>query len=288
MTVTDRFLLNGKTAVVTGASSGLGVTFARALADAGANVILAARRVDKLEAVASSIKEGGGTAVVQHCDVSDSGSVAALVQRGWEQFGRIDVLVNNAGVAAEAGFLPERITDELWLATIGTNVNGLFWCCREVGRRQLADGKGGSIINIASVMGLSGHQNLASAYQASKGAVVNLTRNLGVSWADRRVRVNCIAPGWFPSEMTNDWFGVPEFLDRFQNSAPMARLGDPDELVGALLFLASDASSFVTGQVLAVDGGYSAAGGTAALYSDQLYVAQEAVMGEPGTPIRPG
>jgi NAD(P)-dependent dehydrogenase (short-subunit alcohol dehydrogenase family) len=287
MAVTDRFMLTGKTAIVTGASSGLGVCFARALGQAGANVILAARRTELLEGVAASMEAEGSVALVQGCDVSDSASVEAMVEAGWKKFGRIDVLVNNAGVAAEAGFLPERTPDELWLQTINTNLNGLFWASREVGRRQLEDGKGGSIINVASVMGLSGHQNLAPAYQASKGAVVNLTRNLGVSWADRGVRVNCLAPGWFPSEMTNAWFAVPEFLDRFQHSAPMARIGDPDELVGALLFLASDASSFVTGQVLAVDGGYSAAGGTAGLYSDHLYAVQESVMGEAGTPIRP-
>ncbi len=287
MSVTDRFLLTGKTAIVTGASSGLGVSFAQALSAAGANVVLAARRVEKLDAVASAIKAEGGTVLVQACDVTDSASVAAMVEAAWARFGRVDILVNNAGVAAEAGFFPERIPDDLFLATINTNVNGLYWCCREVAQRQLADGKGGSIINISSIMGMGASQNLASAYQASKGAVINLTRNLGVSWADRGVRVNCIAPGWFPSEMTTGWFAVPEFLDRFQNSAPMARVGDPDELTGALLFFASDASSFVTGQTLAVDGGVTAASGTAALYSAELYAAQAALMGEAGTPIRP-
>ncbi len=287
MGITDRFLLTGKTAIVTGASSGLGVSFAEALSQAGANVVLAARRVEKLDDVASAIKAAGGTVLVQECDVTDSASVAAMVAAAWARFGRVDILVNNAGVAAEAGFFPERIPDDLFMATINTNVNGLYWCCREVAQRQLADGKGGSIINISSIMGLGASQNLASAYQASKGAVVNLTKNLGVSWADRGVRVNCIAPGWFPSEMTTGWFAVPEFLDRFQNSAPMARVGDPDELTGALLFFASDASSFVTGQTLAVDGGVTAASGTAALYSAELYAAQAALMGEAGTPIRP-
>ncbi len=287
MGITDRFLLTGKTAIVTGASSGLGVSFAEALSQAGANVVLAARRVEKLDDVASAIKAAGGTVLVQECDVTDSASVAAMVAAAWARFGRVDILVNNAGVAAEAGFFPERIPDDLFMATINTNVNGLYWCCREVAQRQLADGKGGSIINISSIMGLGASQNLASAYQASKGAVVNLTKNLGVSWADRGVRVNCIAPGWFPSEMTTGWFAVPEFLDRFQNSSPMARVGDPDELTGALLFFASDASSFVTGQTLAVDGGVTAASGTAALYSQELYAAQAALMGEAGTPIRP-
>jgi NAD(P)-dependent dehydrogenase (short-subunit alcohol dehydrogenase family) len=287
MAVTDRFLVTGKTAIVTGASSGLGVTFARVLAEAGANVVLAARRADRLAEVAEQVKSCGGNVLVQVCDVSNSAEVAAMVDAAWKRFGRVDILVNNAGVAAEAGVFPERTPDELWLTTIGVNLNGLFWCCREVAQRQLADGKGGSIINVASIMGLSGAQHLASAYQASKGAVVNLTRNLGVSWANRGVRVNCLAPGWFPSEMTNAWFAVPEFLQRFATSAPMGRIGDPDELAGALLFLASDASSFVTGQTVAVDGGLSAAGGMAPPYSDELYAAQAAVVGEFGTPIQP-
>mgnify|MGYP000620626658 CR=1 FL=1 len=292
--ITDQFLVTGRTAIVTGASSGLGVTFARVLADAGANVVLAARRVDKLEQVATELRASGANVLVQECDVANSASVAAMVAAAWERFGRVDILVNNAGVAADAGIFPERTPDEIWLQTINVNLNGLFWCCREVAQRQLADGKGGSIINIASIMGLSASQNLASAYQASKGAVVNLTKNLGVSWADRGVRVNCIAPGWFPSEMTDPFLAVPEFNDRFTYSAPMARVGRPEELGGALLFLASDASSFVTGHTLVVDGGVNAAGGTAPLYTNELYAAQAEVMTafypdtpELGTPIRP-
>ena len=287
MAITDQFLVTGRTAIVTGASSGLGVTFAHVLAEAGANVVLAARRTDKLNEVAAGLKAMGVGVLVQTCDVTDSASVKAMVDAAWERFGRVDILVNNAGVAADAGVFPERTTDEMWLQTVGVNLNGLFWCCREVAQRQLADGKGGSIINIASIMGLSASQNLASAYQAAKGGVVNLTKNLGVSWADRGVRVNCIAPGWFPSEMTDPFFAVPEFLQRYTYSAPMARVGRPEELGGALLFLASDASSFVTGHTLVVDGGVNAAGGTAPLYADDLYAAQKAVMGDVGTPIRP-
>ena len=292
--ITDQFLVTGRTAIVTGASSGLGVTFARVLSDAGANVVLAARRVDRLEQVATELRARGANVLVQECDVANSASVAAMVAASWERFGRVDILVNNAGVVADAGIFPERIPDEMWLQTINVNLNGLFWCSREVAQRQLADGKGGSIINIASIMGLSASQNLASAYQASKGAVVNLTKNLGVSWADRGVRVNCLAPGWFPSEMTDPFLAVPAFSDRFTYSAPMARVGRPEELGGALLFLASDASSFVTGHTLVVDGGVNAAGGTAPLYTDELYAAQAEVMAtfypdspELGTPIRP-
>ena len=287
MSITDQFLVTGRTAIVTGASSGLGVTFAHVLAEAGANIVLAARRVDRMEAVASELKRTGADVLVQHCDVIDSASVAAMVEAAWARFGRVDILVNNAGIAAEAGVLPEHIPDDMWITTMSTNVNGLFWCSREVAQRQLADGRGGSIINIASIMGLGASQNLASAYQAAKGAVVNLTKNLAVSWADRGVRVNCIAPGWFPSEMTQPFFDIPEFLERFTYSAPMARTGLPEELGGALLFLASDASSFVTGQTIAVDGGVMAASGTAPLYTEALYAAQAAVAGPLGTPIRP-
>ncbi|MFN0145796.1 MAG: SDR family NAD(P)-dependent oxidoreductase [Dehalococcoidia bacterium] len=287
MSITDQFLVTGRTAIVTGASSGLGVTFARVLAEAGANVVLTARRADRLEQVAADMKAAGHTVFVQECDVSSSASVATMVSAAWERFGRVDILVNNAGVAADSGIFPERIPDDLWLQTVGVNLNGLYWCCREVAQRQLADGKGGAIINVASILGLTGSQNIAAAYQASKGAVVNLTRNLGVSWADRGVRVNCLCPGWFPSEMTDPYFAIPEFNERYSNSAPMGRRGLPDELGGALLFLASDASSFVTGQTVVVDGGFAAAGGTTPRYSERLFAVQGEVVGELGTPIRP-
>jgi NAD(P)-dependent dehydrogenase (short-subunit alcohol dehydrogenase family) len=262
------------------------VTFARVLAAAGANVVLAARRVEPMERLAAELREDGANVLVRGCDVAVSQDVEDLVAAAWDQFGRVDILVNNAGVAADAGYFPERIDDDAWLTTIGVNLTGLFWCCRSVARRQLADGRGGSIINVSSIMGLSASQHLAAAYQASKGAVVNLTRSLAVSWADRGVRVNCLAPGWFPSEMTDPFLSVPEFNERFTNSAPMARVGRPEELGGALLFLASDASSFVTGHTLAVDGGVTAAGGTAPLYTDELYRVQADLMGEIGTPIR--
>jgi NAD(P)-dependent dehydrogenase (short-subunit alcohol dehydrogenase family) len=286
MTALERFSVAGRTAIVTGASSGLGVTFAHALAEGGANVVLAARRVDKLEEVKRQLQRFEGEVMVQPCDVSDSASVAEMARAAWERFGRVDILLNNAGTAAEAGIMPERTTDDLFMATINTNLAGLFWCCREVGARQLADGKGGSIINVASIMGLAGAHNIPVAYQASKAGVINLTRNLAASWADRGVRVNAIAPGWFPSEMTNDWFAVPEFLQRVVDAAPMARLGDPEELTGALLFLASDASSFVTGQTIAVDGGLSATSG-ASSWSDALFTVVEGLMGEGGTRILP-
>jgi NAD(P)-dependent dehydrogenase (short-subunit alcohol dehydrogenase family) len=212
--------------------------------------------------------------------------VKALVEAAVARYGRVDILVNNAGVSAEAGFVPEKITDEAFAQTIQVNLMGTFYCAREVAQRMLADGKGGSIINIASIMGMAGQQNAPAGYQASKGAVINLTRNLACSWADRGVRVNCIAPGWFPSEMTAGWFAVPQFLARFVDQAPMQRVGDPDELAGPLLFLASDASSFVTGCILPVDGGLHAAGG-ATPYTQELFEMQAEVMGDVGTRLMP-
>ncbi len=277
MDVGALFSVKGKTAIVTGASSGLGMRFAEVLAGAGANVVLAARRGDRLAEVARRIADAGGGALAQTCDVADSQAVQALVAAAWQRFGRVDVLVNNAGVSAEAGVMPERVPDELFAQTVQVNLNGLYFCCRAAAERMLADGHGGTIINIASIMGLSGQQNAPIAYQASKAAVINLTRNLACSWADRDVRVNCIAPGWFESEMTAGWFAVPQFLARFKAQAPMNRIGRPDELDGVLLFLASDASSFVTGQTIAVDGGVSAAV-SGPQYDAELFAMQAAVI----------
>jgi NAD(P)-dependent dehydrogenase (short-subunit alcohol dehydrogenase family) len=281
------FSVAGKSAIVTGASYGLGVTMAETLAGAGANVVLAARSKDKLDALARRLEDGGaGTASIV-CDVADPDSVRQMVAEAWERFGRIDILVNNAGVSADAGIMPEKDPDDLFDLTMRINVHGTFYCCRELAQRMLADGEGGSIINIASIAGLGGQENFPPAYQASKAAVVNLTRNLGLSWANRGVRVNAIAPGWFPSEMTSGWFAVPEFLARFERQSPMRRIGDPSELAGPLLFLASDASSFMTGQVIAVDGGLSASVGAAA-YDDRLFEMQAEVMPDGlGEPILP-
>ncbi|MEX2238353.1 MAG: glucose 1-dehydrogenase [Dehalococcoidia bacterium] len=282
------FSVEGKTAIVTGASYGLGVTMAETLAGAGANVVLAARSKDKVAAEARRLEDSGASTLAVECDVGDAASVKDLVAAAWERFGRVDILVNNAGVSAEAGIVPENIPDQLFEQTIRVNLMGTWYCCREVGERMLRDGKGGSIINVASVMGISGGQNTPTAYHASKAAVINVTRSLACSWADRGIRVNTIAPGWFPSEMTVGWFAIPAFFDRFQRQSPMSRVGDPKELAGPLLFLASDASRFVTGQTLAVDGGVSASIGSLA-YEPSLLDAQASVMPDGlGQRILPG
>ncbi len=253
--------LSGKTAVVTGASSGLGETFARALSRAGANVVVAARRVDRLERLAHDLDASGRTSAAVACDVGDPASVEALVAAACERFGRVDVMVNNAGVVSDAGFAPEKVPPAMFEDTIRVNLLGVWFCCQQAGARMLADGKGGSIVNVASIAGMRGVEDFPPAYQASKAAVINLTRSLACSWASRGVRVNALAPGWFPSEMTDKVFAIPSFKTWAANSAPMQRVGDPEELVGALMFLATDASSFVTGQTIAVDGGLMAGSG---------------------------
>jgi len=260
MTADSLFSLKGKTALVTGASYGLGVTFAETLAGAGAQLVLAARSLDKLDALAARLRAVGHQAIAVKCDVGNPSDVAAMVEAGWRHFGRIDVLVNNAGVVAEAAIVPERIPHELFEQTMRVNVLGTWYCCREVAARQLADGKGGSIINIASISGLLGVADFPTAYQTSKAAVINLTRNLACSWADRGIRVNAIAPGWFPSEMTGPVFGIEAFRRWASEAAPLARIGDPRELAGPLLLLASSAGEFMTGHTLVVDGGLSATG----------------------------
>lgn len=252
--VAAMFSLEGQVAVVTGASSGLGHRFARVLHGAGATVVVAARRVDRLETLASEL--GDGVECVA-CDMADDGQVRALAARAYDLAGRIDVLVNNAGVG---GPVPaEDETMDRWRATMAVNLDGLFLLSQQVGRHMIDRGSG-SIINIASVLGLVAAAPIKqAAYCASKGAVVNLTRELGAQWGRKGVRVNAIAPGWFLSEMTqDDMFGDEASMAFIDRNTPMGRAGEPHELDGALLFLASAASSFVTGQILAVDGGWTA------------------------------
>jgi NAD(P)-dependent dehydrogenase (short-subunit alcohol dehydrogenase family) len=249
------FSLSGRTAIVTGASSGLGDRFARVLHAAGATVVIGARRVERLELLASSLGEG---VIPVKCDVANDSDCADLHAAALAAGnGRIDVLVNNAGVGSPIRAENEDIAD--FRRTIDVNLNGLFALSQLVGRTMLGQGSG-SIINIASILGLVAAAPIAQAsYCASKGAVVNLTRELACQWARRGVRVNAIAPGWFPSEMTNEsLFGDEKSMDYVRRNCPMGRGGEEHELDGALLFLASEASSYVTGQILAVDGGWVA------------------------------
>jgi NAD(P)-dependent dehydrogenase (short-subunit alcohol dehydrogenase family) len=251
----ERFRLDGRVAVVTGASSGMGVAFAEALAAAGARVILAARRLERLRELAAEIERQGGAAHPVACDVSREADVDRLVDETHGVYGPADVLVANAGFTTVVPAEEQDVAD--WRAHLDVNLTGVFLCAQRFGRVMLAQGRG-SIVNVASVLGfVASGQIRQAAYAASKGGVVNLTRELAAQWARRGVRVNALAPGWFPTEMTGDMFGDERSLAWMRSRTPVGRGGELDELVGPLLFLASDASSFVTGHVLTVDGGWT-------------------------------
>ena len=248
------FRLDGKVAVVTGASSGLGVAIAEGLASAGARVVLAARRRDRLEALASTLAEQGAETLAVACDVTVEADVDRLVAETTARFGRADVLVANAGVTTIVPAEVQPLSE--FRSTLDVNLVGVYLCAQRFGRVMLAQGRG-SIVNVASVLGLVGTGQVPqAAYSAAKGGVVNLSRELGAQWARRGVRVNALAPAWFPSEMTADMFADEASQKWMKQRTPMGRPGRLEELVGPLLFLASDEARFVTGQVLSPNGGW--------------------------------
>lgn len=245
------FRLDGKTAIVTGASSGIGMRFAEVLHAAGANVVAAARRIERLKALAA----GHPNIVPVRCDVVDEADCVRLVDTAVEHFGRLDVLVNNAGTTSTVPAEDEPV--DQFRRVVEVNLTALFHLSQLAGRRMLAQPGGGVVINVASIMGLvASGQIPQAAYAASKGGVVNLTREMSAQWSRRGVRVNAIAPGWFSTEMTTEMFASDRSQEWVRRRTPMGRAGEAHELDGVLLFLASDASSYVSGQVIAVDGGW--------------------------------
>ena len=249
MNAMDRFRLDGKVAVVTGASSGLGVAFAKALAEAGADLVLGARREELLKNTGALVEQAGRQYTSLKTDVTKVEDCNALIKHAIEKFGRVDILVNNAGVGTAVPSLYEK--PEQFKSVLDVNLFGSYWMSQAFAR---ANKNGGSIVNIASVVGIKPQHMPQAAYTSSKSALIGLTRDLAMQWAhQKKIRVNALAPGLFPSEMTEN---IPEnVINIIKQSTPMGRLGNPEELAATLVWLVSDASSYVTGITVPVDGG---------------------------------
>jgi NAD(P)-dependent dehydrogenase (short-subunit alcohol dehydrogenase family) len=251
--ILDRFSLEGRVAIVTGASSGLGVAFAQGLAEAGADIVLGARRAHRLEGTRKLVEDAGRRALAVATDVSRQPDCQALVDAAMAEFGRVDVLVNNAGIGTAVPATRETV--EQFEQVIDVNLNGCYWMAQACAKVMQP---GSSIVNISSILGLTTAGLPQAAYSASKAGLHGLTRDLAQQWSGRRgIRVNAVAPGFFASEMTDQY--RPGYLDAQIRRIPVGRTGDPTELTAAVLFLASDAGGYVTGQTLAVDGGMTIA-----------------------------
>jgi 3-oxoacyl-[acyl-carrier protein] reductase len=251
MKAAEIFSLKGRVALVTGASSGLGVQFAKALADNGAIVVLVARRADRLKALKDEIEGKGGKALTIQADVTDKAAVAGAFDAAEKAFGTVTILVNNAGIAY--GGRAVEMSAEEWRKVLSTNLDAVFFWAQEAARRMLAAKKQGAIVNIASVLGLAVAKG-AVAYATAKAGVVQVTKALAVELAFKGVRVNAIAPGWFVTEMNDDYL-MSEAGVALKREIPMGRFGNPGDLDGALLLLVSDAGSYITGATIVVDGG---------------------------------
>jgi NAD(P)-dependent dehydrogenase (short-subunit alcohol dehydrogenase family) len=253
LAIMERFRLDGKVAVVTGASAGLGVSFAGALAEAGADVALGARRADRLAETQAWVTQLGRRAVSVPTDVTSPEDCDGLVGAAMQAFGRVDILVNNAGTSDAAPALKQSADD--FRRVVDINLHGSYWMARACGRVMQP---GSSIINISSVIGLSRGVLPSAGYASSKAAIIGLTRDLANQWTSRHgIRVNALAPGFVETELTAPLIERQELLDTVLARTPMGRLAEPAEICGPLIFLASDASSYLTGITLPVDGGWA-------------------------------
>ncbi len=248
----QQFDIKDRPAMITGASSGLGEEFARILAASGAPVVLAARRVDRLESLADEIRASGGRAHALALDVKDTPGIAAAVSEAQNAFGPLRILVNNSGVAT-----PERavdITEDSWDHVLDTNLKGAWFVAQAVAKQMMANGVDGSIINVQSILSFRVAQAVAS-YAASKAGLLQITQSTALEWASKGVRVNGISPGYIETDLNREFF-TTEAGQRMISKIPQKRLGQPADLAGALMLLASDASSFMTGSTIVVDGGH--------------------------------
>ncbi|MFD4366865.1 SDR family NAD(P)-dependent oxidoreductase [Rhodococcus sp. NPDC058521] len=249
MSVLDKFTLKDKVVVVTGASSGLGVAFAKGAAEAGADVVLAARRTDKLENTAELVRAAGREALTVATDIAEPEQAQRMIDAAMEKFGKVDVLINNAGIGT--AFPATRETPEQFRQVIDVNLNGSYWAAQAAGKVMKP---GSAIVNISSVLGLTTAGLPQAAYAASKAGVIGLTRDLAQQWGTRKgIRVNAIAPGFFATEMTDQYH--EGYLESMTPRLLLGRLGDPEELAATVVWLASDAAAYVTGQTIPVDGG---------------------------------
>jgi NAD(P)-dependent dehydrogenase (short-subunit alcohol dehydrogenase family) len=253
--VKQLFDLTGRVAVVSGGSMGLGRQMAEGLAEMGASLVLCARKKDRCEEAAEELRVLGVQTLALACDVKDKAAIQEVVHATLAKFGRIDILINNAGVSWASPV--EEMTLEQWDKVLSTNLTGTFLFCQAAGKAMVAQ-RSGKIINIASVAGLGGAsaELQAIGYHASKGGVIAFTKDLACKWAPHNIQVNAIAPGWFPTHMS-DWV-IEHRRDSLLTEIPLGRFGGDHDLKGAAVFLASEASAYVTGHVLVVDGGQSA------------------------------
>ncbi|HJM97711.1 MAG TPA: SDR family oxidoreductase, partial [Acidimicrobiales bacterium] len=255
------FDFKGKTVLITGASYGLGEQFAYAFAEAGADLVLTARSEELLETVGTKCREKGSSVTVICGDVSVEDDVVNVVNQGIANHGSIDVLVNNAGIADMRGLAPEHFDSETFNRIVSVDLVGAFYYARECGRNMLENGSG-AIVNIGSILGSGGSENGVIAYSAAKGGLRNMTLQLGTEWADRGVRVNSVSPGFIVTEMTRpalEALGMDKWI---ASRTPMRRVGETAEVTNAVMFLASDLASYITGVDLLVDGGTNASNGT--------------------------
>jgi len=248
-----RFDMTGKTVLITGASSGLGEHFARVLAATGASVVVAARRAERLDKLVCELQAQGFQALAVTMDVTDSESIDTGFTAAERQFGSVDVLINNAGIGANVPFL--KMTEGNWLSMLETNLDGAWRVAHRAAVAMANTGRGGNIVNIASILGLRVAQGLAH-YAVAKAGVLQLTKAMAIELARDNIRVNALAPGYFRTEMNNDYFESENGQDYIRSKVPMRRLGQLEELSGPLLLLASEAGSFITGTIINVDGGH--------------------------------